>query len=239
MIMDDPLATAPPITRLFDALFGGSPYDGVVPIQIRPDLQGWNGTHPALSRLVRDLKPAIILDVGVWKGQSTITLAVAQKEVCEDGMVVAIDTFLGSPEHWSRARSDIRLSLRFKHGRPNFYETFLENVILTGNAERILPLAQTSENAAAILRKNKIVPDRVHIDAAHEYRSVLRDIEVYFDLLRPGGILVGDDFSWTGVARAVVNFTDKHHLTFEVDHPKWWFAKPSRASVAGERIAEE
>jgi predicted O-methyltransferase YrrM len=215
-----------PAAKLAEALFGGNPYDGFTPASPEPDLQGWNGNHPTLTRLVEQYKPGIIIDVGVWKGQSTITFARAQEKVAPDGFVIAVDTFLGSPEHWTLARPDVHRSLAFRHGRPSFYETFLSNVVLAKATEQIVPLAQTSENAAAILRRHGIMPDLVHIDAAHEYHPVLRDIEVWWAMLKQGGVLVGDDFVSPGVAKAVVHFSDKLGLPFQVNHPKWWIVKP-------------
>ncbi|MEM8856074.1 MAG: class I SAM-dependent methyltransferase [Pseudomonadota bacterium] len=213
---------------LCQTLFGKDPYDGFKTRMSKPDLQGWNGLHGRLAWLVRQFKPKVIVDVGVWKGQSTISFAKAQREVCEDGMVVAVDTFLGSPEHWNPERKDVFSSLRFMNGRPMVYKTFIANVQLTGFADQIVPLAQTSENAALILARLGVVPDLVHIDAAHEYGPALRDIETYWKLLRPGGILAGDDFVWPGVARAVVHFSDTVKRPFNVDSPKWWIEKPAR-----------
>lgn len=211
--------------KLSHDLFGKDPYEGFQSTIAVHDLQGWNGLHPVLSRAVKDKKPKIIVDVGVWKGQSTITLAKAQSEAIDDGCVIAVDTFLGSPEHWTLSRPEIHQSLAFRHGRPSFYETFLSNVLLSGFQRKVLPLAQTSENAAHILRRHCIMADIVHIDAAHEYASALRDIEVWWELLRPGGLLIGDDFPWPGVARAVVHFTDKMNIPFQVEHPKWLIGK--------------
>lgn len=213
-------------SRLADDLFGESPYAGYACKTDKLDVQNWNSTHPALSRLVREIKPKIIVDLGVWKGLSTITLAKAQSEVAAEGIVIAVDTFLGSPEHWTRSRPDVHSSLRFKNGRPNFYETFLANMVLSELDTRVLPVTQTSENAALILHRNGIRPELVHIDAAHEFEPVLRDIRVYYDLLCPGGILIGDDFNWPGVARAVVHFTDAMQLGFTIEHPKWIIRKP-------------
>ena len=207
-------------------IFGSNPYEGFKPTIEKPDLDNWNSQHPALTRLVMERKPKVIVDLGVWKGMSTITLARAQEKACPNGYVLAIDTFLGSPEHWNRARADVMASLKFLHGMPHIYETFLSNMMLSGVADRVLPIAQTSENAANILRRLGVTPDFVHLDAAHEYKAALRDIRMYYDLLAAGGVLIGDDFNWPSVARAVVHFTDEMRMAFSVEHPKWIVTKP-------------
>ena len=39
------------------------------------DLQGWGQNFPLYERLINDMKPKIIVEVGVWKGSSTIFMA--------------------------------------------------------------------------------------------------------------------------------------------------------------------
>lgn len=220
------VSTSNDFQKLAESLFGGDPYNNFSPTLKEPDLQGWNGNHGALTQAVYKQKPKIIVDVGVWKGQSTINLARSQNEVRSDGIVIAVDTFLGAAQHWDIKRQDVYDSLKFKNGRPSIYETFMSNVVLNRLQSQILPLSQTSENAAFILKRQGINPDLVHLDAAQEYDSVMRDIKLYWDILSPGGVLMGDDFAWTGVARAVVHFSDQTGHNFHVDGPKWWITKP-------------
>lgn len=177
-------------------------YSSVLPL----DLQGWSGIHPAFSDIITNSRPTVIFDVGVWKGLSTVFMAKQLRENGIDGAIVAIDTFLGSPEHWDHA-GDGKLVL-WKHGRPLIYEQFLTNVMRTGFDDLIVPLPQTSENAAVILADLGVRANLVHIDAAHEYDAVMRDIRTYWDLLEPGGHLVGDDYHprWPGVVRAADEF---------------------------------
>lgn len=222
----------PPTTvqgrRLAARLFGHDPYEGFQPTIAEPNLQGWNGDHHALVAAVKLGKPKVIFDVGVWLGQSTATLAKAQTHTVFDGAIIAIDPFLGAPQHWSPDRADVRELLDFRHGRPNFYETFLSNMMLLGLRERVFPLVQTTTNAAAILKKHDIRADLIHLDAHHAYADVLRDIETYWDLLEPGGIMIGDDFQFPGVSRAVVHFSDRVGVPYSVTFPKWQMTKPTR-----------
>ena len=88
-----------------------------------------------------------MVDVGVWKGQSTINMALAMKSSGMDGCVIAVDTFLGSPEHW-----DMKLFDR-KNGFPDLYWVFMSNAIPAGAADYIVPVAQTSVTAAHIFKQ--------------------------------------------------------------------------------------
>jgi SAM-dependent methyltransferase len=222
-----PIALTPAATALMEAVHGADIYAGFQPIRAL-DLQGWNGIHPALRRAVEEVKPALVFDIGVWKGQSVASLSEAMRRVRPDSALLAIDTFLGSPGHWDRTRADrIVDSLGLVHGWPSLYWQFLSNMVLTGHAERVVPLPQTSDNAAVILRQLRIRPDLIHIDAAHEYEPVRRDIENYWALLRPGGIMIGDDYPWPGVKKAADEFSEAKALPLEVDGPKWTLRKPA------------
>ena len=52
-------------------------------------------------------------------------------------------------------------------------------------------------------------------------------METYWDILEPGGILMGDDFQFPNVSRAVVHFSDAIGQPYAVNFPKWWIKKPA------------
>jgi len=68
----------------------------------------------------------------------------------------------------------------------------------------------------------------IYIDAGHGEYEVYGDLLQYWMLLRPGGILFGDDYSlaWRGVVAAVNRFVSKQRLPVEVDQGKWAIARP-------------
>lgn len=155
----------PSVARfVMQTLYGENIWEDFALRPASEEVQGWNGNHSSLQRLTSEHGGKVVVDVGVWKGQSTITLANAMKLSGIDGCVVAVDTFLGSPEHWSRLGG---LFSR-RNGRPDLYETFLANVHAAGLTDYVVPLPQTSVTAAAVLRHFGIRPEIVHVDAAHE-----------------------------------------------------------------------
>ncbi|HEX3537808.1 MAG TPA: class I SAM-dependent methyltransferase, partial [Stellaceae bacterium] len=110
------------------------------------------------------------------------------------------------------------------------YWQFLSNVLHRGHASRIVPLAQSSENAAFLLRQAGVTAGLIHIDAAHDYAAVRRDIETYWELLQPGGYLVGDDYVpvWPDVIRATDEWAAELGLQLQLCGPKWFVQKPAR-----------
>ncbi len=187
-------------------------------------VQGWNGDHPSLAKLAAGSATKTVIDVGVWKGQSTITMARAMKKAAIDGVVIAVDTFLGSPEHWD-SHPDL---YERHHGMPNLYATFLSNVINARLTDYVVPLPQTSTTAVTVLRRAGVLAQVIHVDAAHEYREVINDAQDYWPVLAPGGYLVGDDYhpNWPGVIKAAHEFAALKDLELTVDGPKWWVRKP-------------
>ena len=182
------------------------------------DLQGWGGNAPILTNLVKSKMPKRIADVGVWKGQSTITMAKAAKENNNSAEVFAIDTWIGSPQHWYNLESFPFLeSLKLVHGFPSLYYTFLANVFDNNVDNLIIPVPATSESAYHLFMLEEIRFDMIHIDAAHEYDPVKRDVENYWELLNDNGVMVCDDYSihWPGVYRAVNEFVEKNNIRFE------------------------
>lgn len=210
--------------RVMQALYGQDIWADYRPTGQPPkEVEGWNGNHPSLAKLMQAKGSPVVVDVGVWKGQSTITMANAMREHGIDGCVVAVDTFLGSPEHWSRSGLFTR-----RVGMPDLYDTFLANAWHADLAGYIVPMPQTSATAALILRQRGITISVAHIDAAHEYAEVLRDAEEYWSLLEPQGFLIGDDYhhTWPGVVQAAGEFSARTRRPLAIEPPKWILQKP-------------
>lgn len=187
-------------------------------------IEGWNSAPPCLAEWVAELRPRLIVDVGVWKGGSTIHFAKLLEANGINGYVIAVDTWLGSPEHCE--------DLVIAPGNippVGIYTDFLWNVSEAKLWTYIAALPQTSHNAAQILAQRGITPDMVHIDAAHDYPSVLSDCWDYWHLLRSGGYLCGDDFhaACPDVCRAVAEFSARVGCGVVVDDSfKWLVRKP-------------
>jgi hypothetical protein len=178
---------------------------------------GWYADHPVFEQVVSVMKPTLILDVGSLWGASCVRMARLAKEasLSHEVTVVAIDTWLGSMEHYlTTAREEYQYGNQYG----NSYERFCENIVRSGVADLVIPFPQTSVTAAQILAHFQIQPDLIYIDASHDYRNVLADLEIYWKLLRMGGVLFGDDFGdpWYGVIRAVLEFAEKIGVPFQL-----------------------
>jgi hypothetical protein len=57
--------------------------------------------------------------------------------------------------------------------------------------------------------------DCIFIDGDHSYNAVLNDLQFWWDKVRPGGQLLGDDYWMGDVAKAVNEFAKNNSLTFD------------------------
>ena len=142
--------------------------------------------------------------------------------------IVCIDTWLGALEFWTDHTDPERYqSLKLRHGYPTVYYQFLANVCHRGFQNRIIPFPQTASTAALWFRQAGIAADMVYVDASHEEEDVFQDLCNYWEVVKAGGLLFGDDYSWDGVRLAVQRFAKEENRPVEFCADKWIIRKPA------------
>lgn len=198
------------ITELRNLLWRGqNPFDGVEK-PTKPDAAGFGPQHRFLTEFLPQLRPRIIVEVGVWKGASVLLMANRLRELGLDAVVIAVDTWLGSVENWMS--DEWFAALKVERGYPHLFDTFAGNVVDAGLQDFVVPLPMDSVNARELVSRRGIVADMIHIDAGHDYASVMSDLNQWWQVLRPGGLFVGDDYhpAWPGVVKATNDFLSTH-----------------------------
>ena len=227
--------------RKFEAaqLFGS--HDIFAGLPLRPLDVGPNwGQHPKLyAQLISQLQPSLVVEVGVWKGATSIAFAEGVQRLDRGGVVVSIDTWTGAAEFWPQgAASGTRAvggtrDLHLVNGMPTVYNTFLSNVVRRNLSKVVVPFPVPSLVAAEVFRRERWRPELVHVDASHSEADVATDLAAWWPLLREGGVLLGDDYDaihWRGLVRAVDGFIAAHNLTLEMYGLKWLVRKACRAA---------
>lgn len=151
------------------------------------DPHGWFSNASQLERLFQENEIRDVIEVGCWLGLSTRFFATHIKQ---PGKVYAVDTWLGSDEQ--AHREDPRL--------PYLYQQFLSNMCHAGLAHIVVPVRMDSLVAASALDAKA---DLIYIDAAHTTDAVFQDIMHWYDHLKHGGIMCGDDWGWHSVRMGV------------------------------------
>lgn len=185
------------------------------------DLRGWNSTDPIFKKLIDSIHPKEIIEVGSWLGASAVhMLSLAPK-----AHMWCIDTWLGALEflEMEGPERDLRPVL----GYPTVYYQFLANIRLRGVENRITVIPNTSQIAAKYLNNKKITADLIYVDGSHDFQDVLDDVETYMKLLKPGGVLFGDDYGqWESVRNAVHTYNRWHQsVELEIDGNHWLFRR--------------
>lgn len=193
-----------------DFLYGGSPYRSLDMASYPFDLQGWCNEPEVFDMIIDQIRPELIIEVGSWKGTSAHYM-IKRAMQHADATIICVDTWLGSSEHW--LNQPWREMMRIRNGRPTLHEQFMANVVHAGLQDRVVPLPLPSRLASIVLAQMRLgdgalTAPLVYIDGAHDEASVREDIASYWPLVRPNGIMLGDDCAepWTGVINAVSRF---------------------------------
>lgn len=198
------------------------PYKDFDPSAWPEDSSGWGSDSPAFAELVETIRPGRLIEIGTWKGGSALTLARHLDRTGNDCEILCVDTWLGALEMWTNLEDPTRHgSLNLKNGYPSLYYTFLSNVVRAGHQERITPFPVPSITAAQWLSLHGVRADLIYLDGSHEEEDVYQDLVVWWDIVSPGGVLFGDDWTWDGVRLAVQRFAAENHLAISHRHDKW------------------
>jgi predicted O-methyltransferase YrrM len=198
-------------------------------------VEGWLAAREALAlhRAARDFPvdgPVRVVEIGSWKGRSTIALATGVAARRAGGVVHAIDPHRGGVLH--------RLT-----GEADSYGAFVANVERAGVRDVVDPIRTTSAEA-----RSRIPDDSVHVlfvDGSHRYDDVLRDLEAWTPALRAGArVAFHDAISFPGVAavlrervltrgspfRSPVLWQETLHVIYDPGDP--WRAEDARRALA-------
>ena len=187
------------------------------------DVQGWNSDHQFLTNAVI-AQPGLAIDVGVWKGASTITMAKTMKRFHLNSCVLSVDHFCGSAEHWL----DGALPRKASNGRSTLYELFGSNVLNNELWDYVVPLPLDTCAAVEVLTKHKISASVIHLDTGHGGNQTLDELDRWWPLLQINGIFLIDDYgnsSWPEVKKDVDTFLGAKILDAKVEGNKLWFKK--------------
>ncbi len=170
-------------------------------------MRRWN----VLASIIREEDFTTFVEVGAKEGRTTAHVL----EHCPDCHVIALDPWIKMPEQSGLEGGEGYEAWDFKAIEAEFWEG------VEPWDERLTFHRKTSAQAAPLVDDGS--QDLVFIDAAHDYQSVLDDIERWTPKVRSGGVLAGHDFqhSFPPVMRAVA---DSFNLMFVEVMPDsvWW-----------------
>lgn len=96
--------------------------------------------------------------------------------------------------------------------------------MLSEFGDRSQVLRATSASAAGFFAQQGIEFDVIYIDACHRYAAVKQDLQLWANLVRPGGMMAGHDYikaDGCGVIQAVDEFAADRNLEVEITRETW------------------
>jgi len=196
----------------------GDIYDG---LDLMPlDMQGWNGDSPIFSEMVDLLSPKTIIEVGSWKGLSTMNMVNSLRQRGLVSKIYCVDTWLGGLEHMTWPE----FGRFYRNGYPQLYYQFISNVVHNSAQDYVVPVPNTSTIGAKYLLNAGVRAEMIYVDASHEEDDVYADLIEYSKLILQGGIIFGDDYNqhWQGVINAVRRFSSEKDMKYTVHYNNFW-----------------
>lgn len=126
------------------------------------------------------------LEIGSFEGRSAVWVA---ENFAEDGArIVCVDTWEGGEEHTGEDMPGAEG--RFHYNVATLHAKFPDR--------RIEKIKNSSYKALAALALTRDKFDFIYIDGSHAAKDVLTDACMAWPLLKPGGVMVFDDYLWGG-----------------------------------------
>jgi predicted O-methyltransferase YrrM len=178
-------------------------------VALDPLTQGWFNHGAKILELVEQHRPKVCVELGSWQGASAIPVARAVRRW--GGTVTCVDTWGGSVE-----------------GDPSTMQPWMllacvRNMAAAGVTGSVRLIPSTTSDAATHWTEPI---DYLYVDADHTYNGVVADLLAWVPFVKPGGLLLGDDYGsrlYPGVQTAWDEFESAHGLTFtryQSDPPK-------------------
>jgi len=132
------------------------------------------------------------LEIGSFEGRSSVWIA---ENMMQDGdHLRCIDTWEGGEEHGEENMSEVEE--RFRANLIVATEKFPERLIFQSKGTSVARLAQL---------QGKTTFDFIYIDGSHIAKDVLTDACMAWPLLKPKGLMVFDDYTWSPNTRDILH----------------------------------
>jgi predicted O-methyltransferase YrrM len=223
------LIPAPSFRDVSQQLFGvDSIYKHYVPVETQQE--GAYATHIQESTLDRldsllGEQPRLGIEVGSYVGHGASKLGRLLKS--NHGVLLCVDTWCGDVNMW--LGDQFSSTMGKQDGNPDLFHHFMRRMMDHELDDTVIPLRVSSVVAARILKVLAYQIDFVYLDSAHEAGETFLEMNLYYDLLRPGGVLLGDDYGWfPAVKYDVEKFLQFKGLQAELlsDRETWLIQKP-------------
>ncbi len=187
------------------------------------DPQGWNSRPPMMERFIREVRPKVIVHVGVWKGNALLYMAGICRQLGLDTLHYGVDVFRGLSGEMVSDMPDSQIPRHWN--RPTLYQQFLFNVKHDGLDDCVIPVQNFTRWGAKMLAHWGVRAGLIYVDGGHDEEFAFMDIGDYWPILEVGGRMFGDDLqpAFPGVERAVRRSFPITGREWHAESGHWYF----------------
>ena len=179
------------------------------------DDHGWFTNQSTLAKFLNpNIK--VVVELGSWLGSSTRFIL----DYAPNATVIAIDHWSDNIKDYGNGGSTDASSDDGIEKIGTLWETFLVNCWNYKN--RLYPVRAYTQDGLKKLKNYNIIADVVYIDASHSYEDVMADITLSRKLW-PDAQIVGDDYIWESVRRAVHEYANKNGFKVVAEENCWYY----------------
>ncbi len=166
-----------------------------------PFMHGWysDKTREALEGAIQYYKPKVVVELGVWYGKSTVGIFQSSPHKIDYYGFDYFTPTATNPDYVTETPID---KLFVKHFR---LESAVANVAPYSKKHNIHFLFHDVLKSDEVINKLKVVPDLLFIDAIKNTTELQNTIDAYLKL-NPNIVIVGDDYVFDSVKRAVKKY---------------------------------
>ncbi|PSC69003.1 histidine triad nucleotide-binding 3 [Micractinium conductrix] len=191
-----------------------SPYKGFQLPADMPEFEyGMTHVTQASLNFLATLHPEpvkFMIEVGSFVGNSAALFGgrVAQ----HGGTLLCIDSWTGDLNMVLHP-DFVPAMARDASGNPRIYERFMQEMVANQLTGTVVPLRLPSTTGARLLSTLQWTVDVLYLDSAHEFGETFLELTMWWEVLRPGGVMMGDDYVWHSVKHDLDLFVKINGLT--------------------------
>jgi hypothetical protein len=174
---------------------------------------GWSSKEKvaALVGAILAMRPAVVLEIGIWSGKSFIPMAMAMQHIKSTGVVIGIDPWSADASAQGMDGEHLKWWANVDHNR--IFKLFNEEM-LKFDLHPFCKIFRCRSDEWKI--PDDLVIDLLHIDGNHGEQASVFDVDVFASRVRIGGLVWMDDSAWAAKAVGKMYYWGFQRL-FELD----------------------
>lgn len=187
-------------------------------------IYGWFDYHTVYNDAVERYNNCTFLELGSFQGRSMSYLASKVKEKNKDISLISVDLFPTKEElndfrsigAFQGAEGDLILNLP-----KSLIDTFADNMRYSGVEDIVTPMKGSTEKIGKLFQKMGCKFPFIFVDSGHGYATVMKDLEIYWELLTDQSTMAGHDYDDFQVSKAVNDFFNPKGVNIENLGSSW------------------